>query len=129
VTKLKTFAVVFALTFAQLMVGPLLAVTAALALVNPNYETIVLTLTLASIGAAIASAAAAFYSLAKGRATTGIQKALRTLFEGVGQTLSAIVISTLGDVVALPRLLVPLLIGVVVAALVTYVQNLAPSPA
>lgn len=128
--RLHIWLSVFALTLAQLMVGPLLAVVAAVQVApgtTPNYHAIVVLLGISTLSAVLLSVAAAFYALSsRGQAMTAFQKALRTLFEGVGQTLSSVVLNTVNDVVSLPRLLVPLLIGVIVAAGVTYLQNLRP---
>lgn len=126
--KVKLFITVTALTFAQLVTGPLLAVAAALALPDPNYHALAVTGGIAAAGAFIASLAAGFYALKVGRAVTAIQKAWRTLFEGVGQVLSGIVINQAGDIIALPKLIAPLLIGVVLSAGVTWLQNLHQPP-
>jgi hypothetical protein len=129
----STLVQVFFRTVAALAVGPLAAAAAAVAIANPNYRTVAIGLALALFGALVGGLVAVLQTAASGRSMTATGRALRTLFQGVAQILAGIVYNSVADLVSLPKVIAPLLIGVVLSAGVSYLQNIGssvpPSPA
>lgn len=86
-------------------------------------ETAGLGVLLAAIGALIAAG----YAYVRSPATTALQKALRSGLQFLLGGASALVINTWADIVSVPSVLVPTVIGAVLAFLITYLQN-QPAP-
>lgn len=125
---------VFFRTLGQLMVPVVAAVLVIVGATDPgsaapSYEQAVLILALGSVGAVIGALAAVAWFQAAGAATSPLQKALRSLYEAIAQGLSAIVINSIQDLVDLPKLLLPLGVGAIGAAIYTFLQNSGPAPA
>jgi len=81
--------------------------------------------------ALIGAIVAVLWAWASSPAATPVQKALRSAAQALAGGLGAIVLNEMGDIVSLGAILVPLVIAVVLAFLVTYFQNQpqpAPSP-
>lgn len=118
----------FTKTFVELFVP--YVVVAVAAAETADYR---LTVTQLVIGAVIGLAGglvALFWLVAQGPAGTRLAKAIRSAAEKAAVGLGALVVNEVADIVALPRLLVPVAVGVVGAFAITWLMNApAASPA
>jgi uncharacterized membrane protein YeaQ/YmgE (transglycosylase-associated protein family) len=81
-------------------------------------------LLLAVIGAAVAAG----WAFVQTPAVTAIDKAVRSLVQYLLGAVGAVVINSFADFVALPKLLVPAIIGAVIAFALTYFSNQGTVP-
>lgn len=110
-------------TFAAAAVGVLVPVVAAFQAGDYKTGGTVLTLGLATAAlAAVLSAAGAAAGLV---ADSPIGKALATFLQFVVAGLGTVVFNTFADVVAFPRLALPIVVAALAAAAQTFFQNLA----
>lgn len=89
-----------------------------------NAKQLAFGLLLAAIGALIAAG----WAYVNSPSVTALEKAVRSLVQYILGAVGAVVINSFADLVALPRLLIPALIGAVIAFGLTYFANQGTVP-
>lgn len=89
-----------------------------------NAKQLAFGLLLALIGGLLAAG----YAYVQSPAVTALEKAVRSLIQYLLGAVGAVAINSFADLVALPKLLIPALIGAVLAFLVTYFSNQGTVP-
>lgn len=116
-----TYWSIFWRSFSQMAAAFLLGVSVVD--LTSDYKTGAVLLGLGLLSAAIGGLVAAGWAFWKTPATSASEKAIRSFLEKILGGLGAVALSSTADLVALPRLLWPLLVAAFLAAMVTYFSN------
>ena len=113
-------------TFSAAMVG----VMGAALLVNwtTEYKVGLIQLALGTLTAALAGVAAYFLALSGRQADSPAMKALNTFWQILAGGIAPVIIAEVADLVTLPRILVPVVVGAVVGAAQTFFQTSLEPP-
>lgn len=117
---------VFWRTFAQLF-APYVAAAMVVDWLS-DYRIGAVQLAIGFFMAAVGGVIAVLIAMKSGLAQTAIAKAFRSGLEALVTVLGGVVVNELADFVTLPRVLIPGLIGVVLAFGLTYFQNQGALP-
>lgn len=122
---------IFWRTFAQLAAAALIAVQGLDFVTSDGLRNNGLALGLAILAAFIGAAVAVLIAFATSPASTSLEKALRSAAEKLAGGLGVVVVSEVGDLIALPKVLLAVVVAAVLAFLITYFQNqgVVPQPA
>jgi hypothetical protein len=121
-----TYWSIFWRSFAQMAAAFMLSVSVVD--LTSDYKTGAVLMGLGLLSAAIGGLVAAGWAFWKTPATTATEKAIRSFLEKILGGLSAVALSSAADLVNLPRLLWPLLVAALLAAMVTFFSNQGEVP-